>query len=84
MGFDIRLPIGMMFSVFGVLVGAYGAATQDSEMYARHSLGINVNLWWGLVMLIFGAGMLLLVRRGAVATRASDKTDKTLRSPIVK
>jgi hypothetical protein len=84
MGFDIRLPIGMMFSVFGVLVGAYGAATQDSEMYVRHSLGINVNLWWGLVMLIFGGGMLLLVRRGAVATRASDKTDKTLRSPIVK
>jgi len=36
------------------------------------------------VMLIFGGGMLLLVRRGAVATRASDKTDKTLRSPIVK
>jgi hypothetical protein len=84
MGFDIRLPIGMMFSVFGVLVGAYGAATQDSEMYTRHSLGINVNLWWGLVMLIFGAGMLLLARRGAAAARASDKTDKTLKSPTVK
>lgn len=47
MGFDIRLPIGMMFSVFGVLVGGYGAATRGSEMYTRHSLGINVNLWWG-------------------------------------
>jgi hypothetical protein len=71
MGFDIRLPIGMMFSVFGVLVGAYGAATRGSEIYIRHSLGINVNLWWGIAMLIFGAGMLLLARRGVVAARSA-------------
>src|ERR1035441_5660857 len=69
MGFDIRLPIGMMFSVFGVLVGGYGAATRGSEMYTRHSLGINVNLWWGIVMLMFGAAMLLLARRGSLAVR---------------
>lgn len=73
MGFDIRLPIGMMFSVFGVLVGGYGAATQGSEMYTRHSLGLNVNLWWGMAMLIFGLGMLLLARRAAVAARSADK-----------
>ena len=65
MGFDIRLPIGMMFSVFGLLVAGYGAATQGDEMYTRHSLGINVNLGWGMAMLIFGAGMPLLARRGA-------------------
>jgi hypothetical protein len=76
MGFDIRLPIGMMFSVFGVLVAGYGAATQGNEMYARHSLGINVNLWWGIAMLIFGAGMLLLARRGAVAARSAHKNLK--------
>jgi hypothetical protein len=67
MGFDIRLPIGLMFSVFGLLVGGYGAATQGSEMYATHSLGINVNLWWGIAMLIFGAGMLLLARKSRIA-----------------
>jgi len=61
----------MMFSVFGLLVAGYGAATQGDEMYARHSLGINVNLWWGMVMLIFGAGMLLLARRGAAATHSA-------------
>ena len=71
MGFDIRLPIGMMFSVFGVLVGGYGAATGGSQTYARHSLGINVNLWWGIAMLLFGAGMLLLARRGVVAARSA-------------
>jgi hypothetical protein len=70
MGFDIRLPIGMMFSVFGILVGGYGVATGGDEMYARHSLGINVNLWWGIAMLIFGAGMLLLARRSGVAARS--------------
>ena len=67
MGFDIRLPIGLMFSVFGLLVGGYGAATQGNEMYVRHSLGINVNLWWGFAMLIFGAGMLLLARKSRIA-----------------
>ena len=81
MGFDIRLPIGMMFSVFGVLVTGYGAATLGDEMYARHSLGINVNLWWGIAMLIFGAGMLLLARRGAIAARS---VHKNLKSPNVR
>jgi hypothetical protein len=76
MGFDIRLPIGMMFSVFGVLVGGYGAATRGSEMYARHSLGININFWWGIVMLMFGGVMLLLARRRAMAARSADRTLK--------
>jgi len=79
MGFDIRLPIGMMFSVFGVLVGGYGAATRGSEMYARHSLGIDINLWWGIAMLAFGAGMLLLARRGRAAAHTADKTIKAVK-----
>lgn len=66
MGFDIRLPIGMMFSVFGVLVAGYGVTTRGDAMYASHSLGINVNLWWGIAMLLFGAGMLLLARKGRI------------------
>jgi len=73
MGFDIRWPIGMMFSVFGLLVGGYGAATQGDQMYARHSLGINVNLWWGIAMLLFGVAMLLLARRGAAAARSANQ-----------
>jgi hypothetical protein len=86
MGFDIRLPIGMMFSVFGVLVGGYGAATRGSEMYTRHSLGINVNFWWGMVMLMFGAGMLLLARRRSLAVRsvATRSAGKTLKGRMIK
>jgi len=58
MGLDIRLPLGLLFGIFGVLLTAYGAVSDDA-IYAR-SLGINVNLWWGLVMLAFGASMLAL------------------------
>jgi hypothetical protein len=59
MGLDIRWPIGLMFSFVGALLLIYGAATHsDTEMY-RHSLGININLIWGVVLLVFGAAMLL-------------------------
>jgi len=59
MGLDIRWPIGLMFSLIGALLLIYGAATHsDVEMY-RHSLGININLIWGVVLLVFGAAMLL-------------------------
>lgn len=63
MGFDIRLPIGLMFSTFGLLLTVYGLATSGAEQYVEHSLGININLWWGLALLVFGVVMLGLVRR---------------------
>ena len=58
---DIRLPIGLLFATLGGLLTAYGALA-DRAIYQR-SLGINVNLWWGLVMLAFGALMIGLGRR---------------------
>jgi hypothetical protein len=68
MGLDIRTPIGLMFSVFGVILTAYGLLG-DQAIYAR-SLGINVNLFWGLALLVFGAIMLLLgARRGQSAKK---------------
>ncbi len=58
MGLDIRLPIGLMFTLLGALLASYGLATDsDGGMYAQ-SLGINVNLWWGLVLFFFGVIML--------------------------
>jgi hypothetical protein len=62
MGFDIRTPIGMLFTLFGILLIGYGAATQGSPMYAEHSLGLNMNLWWGIALLCFGVVMLALTR----------------------
>ncbi len=63
MGLDIRLPIGLMFSLVGLLLTIYGAVTGgDAEIYKR-SLGININLVWGIVLLVFGGAMLLMARR---------------------
>jgi hypothetical protein len=64
MGLDIRIPIGAMFSILGALLAGFGvyAAMATPEIYKK-SLDINVNLWWGLVMLAFGIVMLVLGRR---------------------
>lgn len=61
MGLDIRTPIGQMFTILGLLLTGYGLVS-DKAIYAR-SLGINVNLWWGLVLLVFGGVMLFLGSR---------------------
>ena len=63
MSLDLRLPIGLMFSLFGVMLTLYGIFS-DRAIYAR-SLGINVNLWWGLVLLAFGLVMLWFARKGS-------------------
>ena len=64
MSLDLRIPMGLMFTLVGVILVAFGLATNsNTELYAR-SLGINANLWWGLVLLIFGLTMFLLGRRG--------------------
>jgi hypothetical protein len=63
MKLDLRLPIGLMFSIIGALLTVFGLAS-DPAIYQR-SLGVNVNLWWGLVLLVFGLVMLWLMRRGA-------------------
>jgi hypothetical protein len=62
MGFDIRMPIGMLFTLFGILLIGYGAFTRGSAMYAEHSLGVNMNVWWGGVLLAFGLAMIGLTR----------------------
>jgi hypothetical protein len=64
MNFDLRLPIGIMFSLYGAMLVIYGLVTSGKDMYAEHSLGININLVWGLVMLVFGVFMLVLAIRG--------------------
>lgn len=59
---DVRIPIGGMFTIFGLVLIGYGLLS-DPAIYER-SLGINVNLWWGLVLLVFGLVMLWLAFRG--------------------
>jgi hypothetical protein len=63
MGLDIRLPLGMIFVITGVILIAYGAFTWGSPIYTQ-SDGLNLNMIWGGVMVIFGAGMWIAGRRG--------------------
>jgi hypothetical protein len=63
MNFDLRLPIGALFTLYGLLLTVYGVFG-DKAQYAR-SLGLNVNLIWGLVLLVFGLSMLIARSRSS-------------------
>jgi len=59
---DIRYPMGGMFTILGVILAAFGLFS-DPAIYRVHSLGVNVNLIWGCVLLVFGVCLLVLARR---------------------
>ena len=67
---DIRFPIGLLFTIIGVLITIFGLATRGAEIYAR-SLGININIYSGICLTIFGVIML------AMALNAQKKGKKT-------
>lgn len=57
---DIRYPIGLLFCVIGIVLLIYGVTTMhDMDLYQK-SLGVDLNLWAGLLMLTFGVVMLAL------------------------
>jgi hypothetical protein len=77
MGLDIRWPIGLMFSLIGALLVIYGLMTgSNAEIYQR-SLGLNVNLYWGLLLLVFGGWMLAMAWRGAQKSAESQTPPRT-------
>jgi len=61
MGLDIRWPIGLMFSLLGLLLAGFGIVKKSESL----SMGINVNLIWGAVLLVFGVLMLYGAWRGS-------------------
>ena len=79
MGIDIRLPIGILFSLLGLILAAYGIFGDPSAY--RQSLGMNINLAWGTVLLLFGLVMLLLGRRG-MRTEAQSSASHSSDSPV--
>ena len=73
MGLDIRWPIGLMFSLVGLLMTVFGFVTRnDAAMYHR-SLDININLIWGVILLVFGGVMLFLANRAKGKDPATGK-----------
>ena len=61
MGIDLRLPVGTLFALLGLLLTVYGAATLGQPGTAP--TGVPINVIWGLVLVAFGLWMLLLARR---------------------
>ncbi len=59
---DVRLPMGLLFLSLGLILAGYGVMA-DPAIYAKHSLGQNVNLIWGVIFALFGALMLWLSAR---------------------
>ena len=72
MNLDIRVPMGMLFTILGALLSVYGAAS-DHSIYSR-SLGYNVNLDWGLFLLVAGIVTLIFGRRGQSTVRRAEAT----------
>jgi hypothetical protein len=70
---DIRVPVGAIFAIYGILLVAYGVASGDVE--ARHMInGLNVNIWAGIGMLVFGCVFLFLARRSPQVPRSTADT----------
>ena len=62
MGLDIRIPLGLIFLIIGGIMSLYGLFTRASAIYEK-SLGVNLNLGWGLIMFLFGLIMFYVGRR---------------------
>jgi hypothetical protein len=56
MPFDLRLPLGLLFGVYGLIL--IGTGLLGGPALVQVSLGLNMNLWWGLVLLVFAFVML--------------------------
>lgn len=67
MGLDIRLPIGLLFAILGLLLIVFGVFS-DPKLYEK-SLQLNINLIWGIALLVFGGVMLLLGGRTTLKTK---------------
>jgi hypothetical protein len=57
---DLRLPAGLFFSALGLILCVVGVVWPD---HTAPLTQVNVNLYTGLFMLVFGGVMLWLSRR---------------------
>jgi len=75
---DLRIPMGLMFLIVGAMLTLYGFFTRSSAIYER-SAGMNINLIWGVVMLVFGLTMFLLGRHADKHPREQPPGEETTR-----
>ena len=75
MFYDARISMGMMFTLIGTILAAFGLGTRNNPDVYEKSLGIDANLWWGLVLLVFGV-VVLTARAGAVRCELEKRNKK--------
>jgi hypothetical protein len=63
MGLDIRLPLGLIFLIVGAIMSVFGLFSRGNAALYERSMGVNLNLGWGVVMFVFGLVMFLVGRR---------------------
>jgi hypothetical protein len=66
---DVRVPAGTLFVLVGIMLAIYGLVSEPS-VYQR-SLGVNINVSWGAVMIAFGAALLIWRRKSQVGRPAA-------------
>lgn len=59
MQLDIRTPIALMFGLLGLILTGYGIVKGNDPEFLKRALGININLWWGIVMIAFALVMFI-------------------------
>ena len=75
MNVDLRYPIGILFMILGGLLILFGAFS-GADLYQR-SFNININLWWGFLMFLFGFAFFVAARVHSVrASRAKADSGK--------
>jgi hypothetical protein len=73
MRLDLRIPMGLMFTLTGAILTAFGLATRENAVLYAKSDNLDVNLWWGAVLLVFGIAMLVFGRRGQMRTQREEE-----------
>ncbi len=77
MKLDLRIPLGLLFTIVGLILSIFGAITRGSAIYAK-SAGMDINLVWGVVMLAFGTTMFLLGRHADKQSKEPPPTDNRI------
>ena len=70
--FDIRLLIGALFTLYGLMLTIAGFSTSEADR--QKASGININLWLGIGMLVLG--LLFLLWHRLTPLRVEPDTDE--------
>jgi prolipoprotein diacylglyceryltransferase len=73
--FDIRLLIGSLFVLYGLMLTVSGFFTSNKEL--KKAADININLWLGIGMLIVGLLFLLWRRLNPTVVAQPESTEES-------